>query len=109
MEPARSGLRSCITQLRHAPANERAAFLAEACADDADLRRQLETLLDAPATADSLFAGPAVAITAQMVSHPEAPVLSGRQLGVYRLSERRSRCGFVVEVAGRGSEESVRA
>ena len=89
MEPARW---QRIAELYHAaqtrPANERAAFLAEACADDEDLRRQLETLLDAPATADSLFAGPALAVTAQMAGDPPAPVLSGRQLGVYRLSER---------------------
>jgi hypothetical protein len=89
MEPTRW---QRIAELYHAaqtrPANERAAFLAEACADDADLRRQVETLLDTPATADSLFAGPAAAITASVVSDGKAAVLSGRQLGVYRLSKR---------------------
>ena len=51
-----------IERLYHAaPAADRAAFLVEACAGDVGLRREVEELLDAPPTADGVFAAPAVA------------------------------------------------
>ena len=66
----------------------RAAFLADACAGDEAMRREVEALLDTPATAEGLFATPALAVAAQVASEPVASVLTGRQLGVYQLQER---------------------
>ena len=60
------------------PESARAAFLTEACAGDAMLRREVETLLEAPVTAEGFLAAPAIT--------PDA--LSGRRLGVYELQEQ---------------------
>ena len=66
-----------IESLCHAalarPAAERAAFLAEACADDAGLRREVESLI---AHAESSFLEKPV---------PATPSPVGQQLGAYRI------------------------
>jgi len=81
-----------IERLYHAararPAAERAAFLAEACAGDEALRREVAGLIDAPPTAEGVFARPAAALAAPMADNPDLPVLTGRRLGVYHLQER---------------------
>src|SRR5262245_66675098 len=63
---------------------ERAAFLAAECGTDAELRREVESLLAQPASADGFLGEPAVAVAAQMVTNPGATVLTGR-----RSEERR--------------------
>jgi serine/threonine protein kinase/TolB-like protein/Tfp pilus assembly protein PilF len=65
--------------------SERAAFLAEACADDETLKREVESLLDHPLSAAGFLDGPALAVAAQMMSQLPAPLLTGRRLGVYEL------------------------
>jgi len=65
------------------PAIERPAFLAEASAGDEQLRREVAQLLDAPATAEGMFARPAGAVAA--AANSEVSVLTGRRLGVYNL------------------------
>jgi eukaryotic-like serine/threonine-protein kinase len=89
MDPARW---QRIERLYHAalarPRAERAAFLEEACAGDEDVQREVEALLDAPATADGLFAVTALGAAVPMVTDPTASVLAGRRLGVYHLQER---------------------
>src|SRR5687768_13910510 len=60
------------------PPDERVAFLAEACAGDAALRREVESLLEAPATAEGFLATPPI---------PRA-TLTGRRLGVYQVEEQ---------------------
>jgi serine/threonine-protein kinase len=81
-----------IERLYHAalarPVAERAAFLAEACAGDEELRSEVAGLLDAPATADGVFARPAAALAAPAAGNPDVPVLTGRQLGIYHLQQR---------------------
>jgi len=66
-----------IESLCHAalarPASERLAFLAEACADDAELRHEVESLI---ASAESSFLETPVNATASPV---------GQQLGAYRI------------------------
>jgi serine/threonine protein kinase len=81
-----------IERLYHAararPAAERAAFLVEACAGDEALRREVAGLLDAPPTAEGLFARPAAGLVAPTADNPDLPALTGRRLGVYHLQER---------------------
>ena len=52
-----------IEELYHAarnrPPGERAAFLAEACPDDEALRRDVESLLNEPVSADGFLDAPA--------------------------------------------------
>ena len=64
---------------------EREAFLANACADDEALRREVESLLAQLASGRGLLDGPAVAVAAQMVSDIGASVLTGRRLGAYEV------------------------
>src|SRR5215813_13021340 len=45
---------------------ERESFLAEACADDADLRREVESLLAAHEDAGTFLQSPAVEVAASM-------------------------------------------
>ena len=63
------------------PTNQRATFLAGACVGDEGLRREVEALLDSPATVEGFLAVPALAAAAQMVSDATASVLTGRRLG----------------------------
>jgi Tol biopolymer transport system component len=67
-------------------ASERAAFLDEACAGDAELRREVESLLAQPATGDGVMDTPALAAAARLITQP-TPSLTGRRLGVYAIQE----------------------
>ena len=67
------------------PAGERAAFLAEACAGDEALRREVESLLAEPASASAFLDGDAAAVAAQLVSNVGASVLTGRRISVYQV------------------------
>jgi Tol biopolymer transport system component len=70
------------------PLEERAAFLDQSCAGDESLRREVDALLDSPATANRFLDRDALEVAAGLVSVSEMPVLSGRRLGVYQLQER---------------------
>jgi serine/threonine protein kinase len=58
-------------------AGDRAAFLVEACGDDASLRAEVESLLAGAESAPSFMEIP--------IGGPTLPSLVGRQLGAYRL------------------------
>jgi serine/threonine protein kinase/Tol biopolymer transport system component len=68
------------------PAMERARFLAEACGDDAALRRDVETLLASAGSTSEIVHGLA-ATAAQLVGGIGASVMTGRQIGVYQLGD----------------------
>ena len=61
--------------------NERAAFLAEACAGDADLRREVEELLRYDDEPGSLLQGNALEVAAQALAGDPAPRAFGQNLG----------------------------
>jgi serine/threonine protein kinase/tetratricopeptide (TPR) repeat protein len=65
-------------------ANERAAFLDQACAGDEALRRKLEALLAAHEQAGSFIETPAIAVAAQALAE-QARSIVGRQLGRYHI------------------------
>jgi Tol biopolymer transport system component len=77
-----------VERLYHAaltrPLQERAAFLAEACAGDEELRREVDSLLAQAASGDFL-AEPAIEVAAQMTSTPGATVLTGQRIAAYEL------------------------
>src|SRR5262245_52666794 len=50
------------------PMEERGPFLAKACRSDDALRREVESLLEAPASTAGIFGPPALAVAAGMVS-----------------------------------------
>jgi serine/threonine protein kinase/Tol biopolymer transport system component len=71
---------------RNRPPGERAAFLAEACPDDEALRRNVESLLNEPASAVDFLAEPAFAKAARMViEEPPPAAMTGRTIGGYHL------------------------
>jgi serine/threonine protein kinase/Tol biopolymer transport system component len=70
------------------PLEERAAFLDQSCAGDESLRREVNALLDSPATANRFLDRDALEVAAGLVSVSKMPLLSGRRLGVYQLQER---------------------
>jgi eukaryotic-like serine/threonine-protein kinase len=63
----------------------RAAFLAGACDNDEELRREVESLLAQPVSAEGVLDGPALAVAAQTRSDPVGSSLVGRRLGVYEV------------------------
>src|SRR5262245_7584867 len=77
---------------------ERESFLAEACAGDADLRREIETLLAAHADAGTFLESPAVEVAARKIVADEiispAPQLIGRELANYRIVSLLGRGGM---------------
>jgi eukaryotic-like serine/threonine-protein kinase len=77
-----------VGRLYHAalarPVDERAAFLAEACADDEELRREVQSLLT-QASAGGGLTGGAVAAAAGLVTDVGHSVLAGRRLGAYQI------------------------
>ena len=68
--------------------SDRAAFLANACAGDEALLREVQSLLAQPASSPGFLDGPAVAVAAQMVSDIGESALTGRRLGVYHVHAR---------------------
>jgi|KBSSwiStaDraftv2_1062776.scaffolds.fasta_scaffold25196_2 Tol biopolymer transport system component len=78
-----------VERLYHAArardADARAAFLAEACAGDEDLRREIESLLAQEGSAEGGFTQGAVVAAAGLVSNVGQSVLTGRRLGPYQI------------------------
>src|SRR6476620_10304749 len=60
---------------RERDAGERAAFLDAACLGDAELRREVESLLAQP-TGDGFMSVPAMAVAAQMTTSPPSEPVS---------------------------------
>jgi serine/threonine protein kinase/Tol biopolymer transport system component len=80
-----------ITELFHAAlerdARDRAAFLAEACAGDDGVRREVESMLAQPASSGGFLDGPAFD-GAPTLDGMEGPVLTGRPFGLYQMQAR---------------------
>ena len=62
---------------------DRTAYLAAACGDDATLRQEVEALLAQVASGDTLLGAPIAFAAAQVLSHVTGGSLIGRQLGAY--------------------------
>jgi serine/threonine protein kinase/Flp pilus assembly protein TadD len=86
-----------VEELYHAArarqGRDSAAFLADACAGDEALRREVESLLAHPASADAFLAQPAAVMAAQLGSDPgttAAPPAApaGSVIGPYHLLQR---------------------
>src|SRR5215470_13865857 len=78
--------------------DERESFLAEACGDDDDLRREVESLLAAHDAAGTFLQSPAVEVAAREIVADEdispAPQLIGRELANYRIVSLLGRGGM---------------
>jgi serine/threonine protein kinase/Tol biopolymer transport system component len=67
------------------PSRERDAFLHNACQDDDDLRREVQSLLSRAVSAEQFLAEPAAPIAASPMNEPIAPDLTGRRIGTYEI------------------------
>ena len=84
------------------PPDERAAFLDEACADDEDMRREVERLLEADEQAEQVRKDPADWFEAPPLPSPdvaaerdhEVSAANGKQVGPYRLLDEIGRGGM---------------
>src|SRR5215510_2235847 len=78
--------------------DERDVFLVEACGDDTDLRREVETLLAAHADAGTFLQAPAFEVAAREIVADEvsspATQLIGRELANYRIVSMLGRGGM---------------
>ena len=68
--------------------SERSAFLDDACADDADLRGEVDSLLAAGARGDTFLELSAVQLTARALASELPRVAVGQRLGSYKSSRR---------------------
>src|SRR4029450_10854686 len=77
-----------IGQIFHAalerPVEARAAYLADACGDDDELRREVQSLLD-QASSTGFLQQPALHVAAELVTPASIALLTGQQLGVYSI------------------------
>src|SRR5262245_41651309 len=67
---------------------ERAAFLAVACAGDKSLRLEVESLLRADEAAESFIEEPVVALAAEAIAKQPAEALAGQRIGHYQILSR---------------------
>ena len=66
-------------------AGERAAFLETACAGDAELRREVESLIASHDEGVDFIASPALAAAAERIAERETDALVGQTIGRYRV------------------------
>src|SRR5437870_2309439 len=78
-----------IGELFHAAlevdAGERATFLQTACAGDAELRREVESLIASHDQGTDFIESPALAVAAELMAAREADALVGQTVGRYRV------------------------
>ena len=66
-------------------ASRRETFLSEACAGDAELRDEVESLIASHDQAGSFIAEPALKVAARLLSEDHATSLVGRTFSHYRI------------------------
>src|SRR5262245_65908030 len=74
----------CAAALEMA-ADDRVAFLQQACGGDEELRREVESLIDADARAGDFIAAPVFVNSAVTLSGEHIPSLAGGRLGDYEI------------------------
>jgi serine/threonine protein kinase len=74
-----------LEELLDLPAAQRAEFLDRACAGDAELRQEVETLLQAEQQAGEFLKQPALDVAAQQLAAKEARSLAGQKLSHYEV------------------------
>src|SRR5258708_37857915 len=66
-------------------AAERESFIAQACDDDLDLRREVEGLLASHDDAEKFIEAPAFVLGSDLLQKTAAPEEAGKRLGPYEL------------------------
>ena len=92
-----SQISALLDEVMDLPADERTAYLEDACADDPALRREVESFLEAEANAPNFLNDDAAHHAGALLPDaPASPTLlsSGQQLGAYRVVEQIGRGGM---------------
>lgn len=77
------------------PSAERAAFLAEICGSDLQLRREIESLLTFEDSSDFFLDAPPESLAAEMFAeYQEQPSLIGRKIGHYKVKQLLGKGGM---------------
>jgi len=66
-------------------ASERAAFLAEACAGDDELRQEVESLLEYQKRSEDFIESPALDVAAKMIAMQQSRVVAGQMINHYKI------------------------
>jgi Tol biopolymer transport system component len=74
-----------LDQVMNHPPETRADFLAAACAGDDQLRREVESLLEAHAQSESFLSTPALDLAARRLAGERQASLIGKRLGAYQV------------------------
>jgi serine/threonine-protein kinase len=74
----------------------RPALLDEACADDPELRREVEALIASHQQGKSFFEKPAMQAAAEWIDKDQEEAMVGRSLGYYRIEEKIGEGGMGV-------------
>ena len=69
------------------PSSERAAFVAGACANDAEMRREVESLLSFEAEAEDFIEKPALAVAAELMAEDKTSSLAGQRITHYQVTK----------------------
>ncbi|HEY9233190.1 MAG TPA: protein kinase, partial [Blastocatellia bacterium] len=75
-------------------ADERAAFLDQACADDRDLRHEVESLISLHESSDPLLDRTVGAVAAKLLIQDQNASLLGQAIGAYRVERQIGRGGM---------------
>jgi serine/threonine protein kinase/Flp pilus assembly protein TadD len=67
-------------------AGERAAFLAEACAGDDALRKEVESLLEYQKQSEDFIESPALDVAAKMIAMQQSRVVAGQMINQYKIA-----------------------
>ena len=68
-------------------ASERSTFLAQACAGDEALRREVESLLTYEHHAEGFIEAPALEVAAKIMAGEHAPIRAGDRFNQYRIRQ----------------------
>src|SRR5262245_1614518 len=82
-----------LAAMEKASSADRSAYLDEACAGDADLRRRVQRLLDAQQNVGSFLQAPAFG-QAGTIADPQITERPGSVIGPYELMEQIGEGGF---------------
>jgi serine/threonine protein kinase len=94
----------CLALARDA--QDRARFLAEACADDESLRKEVEALLASHQRANGFIQAPAVEDALKLIADESDKTVRGRRIGVYEIIREISQGGMgTVYLAARADEQ----
>lgn len=93
------------------PTNERAAFLAQNCDGETELKKEVESLLDSHASAGDFLAGPGAQLPADVFNEIGRAAVAGQRIGPYRIVRELGRGGmgsvYLAERADQQYEKQV--